>query len=147
MTPLTQRQRALLSAAARHVRDAERLLNKPPSSPDQAWHLAGFGPECARKACLEDRVLDLALGHELGPGGEQLLEWWIPLDHSAWRYRIAGWGVSEPRITEWSPNHRYDATGTWVGAPVEELTGSARRLLDGVVADLWSDGRLQEGAL
>lgn len=37
----------LISAALRHVRDAEQLLT---SSPDQAWHLADFGPECIRKS-------------------------------------------------------------------------------------------------
>lgn len=144
MTPLTARQGALLSAAARHVGDAERLVG---TSPDQAWHLAGFGPECARKACLEDAILDHALGHDLGPNGEALLEWWIPLDPSAWRYRLAGWAQREARLAEWSPNHRYESTGTRVGVPVAELTESARRLLDDVVADLWSDGRLREGEI
>lgn len=144
MTSLTGHQRALLSAAVRHVGDAERLLG---SSPDQAWHLAGFGPECARKACLEDAILDHALGHDLGPNGEALLEWWIPLDPAAWRYRLAGWARRAPCLAEWSPNHRYESTGTRVGAPVKELTRSARRLLNGVLADLWSDGRLDEGEI
>jgi hypothetical protein len=147
MTPLTDRQRALLSAAARHVRDAERLLVVTPTSPDQAWHLAGFGPECVRKACLEDAILDLALGHDLGPQGEVLLEWWIPLDPSAWRYHLAGWAQHTPRLAEWNPSHRYESTGTRFGGPVRELTERARQLLDGVVADLWSDGRLREGEL
>lgn len=147
MTPLTTHQQSLLSAALRHVRDAERLLAEPPASPDQAWHLAGFGPECARKACLEDAVLDHALGHDLGPDGERLLAWWIPLDRSAWRYRLTEWPQQAPRLAEWHPNHRYERTGTRVGTPVRELTDSARQLVDGIIADLWCDGRLQEANL
>lgn len=143
--PLTSRQLDLLSAAARHVEDAEHLLHDAPASPDQAWHLAGFCPECARKACFEDAILDQALGHDLGPDGDRLLDWWIPLDPGAWRYRLDGWSQQEPRLAEWRPDHRYDRTGTRRGVPVEELTASARRLLDGVVADLWTDGRLREG--
>lgn len=141
---LSHRQRALLSAAARHVRDAERLLADG-SSPDQAWHLAGFGPECARKACIDDAVLDRALGHELGPDGEALLDWWIPLDPHAWRYDLADWSTAEPGIADWRPESRYEQTGTRSGIPVEALVGSARRLVDRVIADLWSDGWLSEG--
>ncbi len=144
MTTLTPRQRRLLSAAGRHVRDAERLLRGRGASPDQAWHLAGFGPECARKACLDEAVLDHALGHELGPAGETLLEWWIPLDPLAWRYRLAGWADAEPRLAEWRPDHRYEASGTRQGAAVRELVAAARRRVDAVLADLWSDGRLAE---
>lgn len=144
MAPLTPRQRSLLSAAGRHVRDAERLLQGRDASPDQAWHLAGFGPECARKACLEEAVLDHALGHELGPAGETLLEWWIPLDPLAWRYHLAGWAQDEPHFAEWRPAHRYEASGTRHGDPVRELVASARRRVNGVLADLWSDGRLAE---
>ena len=37
----------LLSAARRHITDAEHLLEPGlHQSQDQAWHLAGFAPEC-----------------------------------------------------------------------------------------------------
>ena len=39
----------LVSAALRHARDAEWLAHR---SPDQAYHLAGYAPECARKATV-----------------------------------------------------------------------------------------------
>jgi hypothetical protein len=144
---LSPRQVSLLSAAVRHVADAERLLAPPPSSPDQAWHLAGYGPECARKACIDEEILDRTLRHGWGSQGEVLLEWWIPLDPAAWRYRLGGWAERAPRLADWSPSHRYERTGTRGDAPARELTTSAGALVDAVVADLWADGRLSEGAL
>jgi hypothetical protein len=53
--PLDKHAVDLLSAALRHVRDAEHLAtpNHSGYSPDQAHHLAGFGPECAQKATLQ----------------------------------------------------------------------------------------------
>lgn len=146
VTPLTHGQRRLQSAAVRHVRDAERLLQGEGLSPDQAWHLAGYGPECARKACLEEAILDKVMGHDLGAEGEILLEWWIPLDPAAWRYRLDGWASHAPILARWSPVHRYEATGTRAGEPVRELTAAAARRVLGVLADLWADGRLDEAA-
>lgn len=140
---MTPHQLDLLSAASRHVADAEHLLSAGANqSEDQAWHLAGFGPECLRKACLEDRNLDRALGHELGPQGEALLDWGIALDPQAWRYDLANWSSRQPRLAEWRPDHRYERTGTRTGLPVNELVGAARDFLDRVRADLWADGRI-----
>lgn len=138
---LTTEQHKLLSAASRHARDAEHLLEQGShQSQDQAWHLAGFAPECLRKACLEDRAFDHALGHDLGARGEGLLDWAIALDPRAWRYALAEWSSSAPCLLEWRPDHRYERTGTRSGAKVEELVSSARHLVDRVRADLWADG-------
>ena len=140
---MTSDQLDLLSAASRHVADAEHLSSPGRHcSPDQAWHLAGFAPECLRKACLEDRALDRALGHELGPDGEALLDWGVALDPHAWRYDLADWSLSSPTIADWKPAHRYEATGSRSGEPVTELVGAARRLLERVRADLWADGQI-----
>lgn len=46
---LSATQVALVSAALRHINDARTLLA---TSPVQAAYLAGYGPECARKAAL-----------------------------------------------------------------------------------------------
>ncbi len=60
---MTPRQLDLLSAARRHIADAEHLLaHGAHRSEDQAWHLAGFGPESVRKACLEGRDARSRLG-------------------------------------------------------------------------------------
>lgn len=145
MSPLTPPQLALVSAALRHVQDAERLLTSPTPSPDQAWHLAGFGPECVRKACLQETVLHLPLGHDLGEAGDALLEWWIPLDPAAWRYGLTGWAEAE--LEQWRPEHRYERTGRRTVAAAGALTRRSRERVDGVVAALWMDGRLRDGAL
>ena len=56
---MQQRRASFISAALRHTRDAEHLLaSGPHRSLDQAFHLAGFGPECARKACLSESWAD-----------------------------------------------------------------------------------------
>jgi len=62
---LSPKRTALVSAALRHVDDAQALLAV---SPVQAFHLAGFGPECARKAALtvpgaSQGTMDKAIGH------------------------------------------------------------------------------------
>jgi hypothetical protein len=112
---LDEKRVALVSAALRHVRDAQRLLEpegeRTPSF-DQAWHLAGFGPECIRKACITERQADKALGHELGPGGEHLLEWVLALDVGAWRYDVRDWATTRPLLGRWKPDARYSKTGT-----------------------------------
>ncbi len=139
-----ERQIRLLSAARRHVADAERLLQE---SPDQAWHLAGFGPECARKAGLFDgglaaRVVDQRLGHDFGPFADQVLDWVSRLDRHAHRYQLDGWTAQYPVLGSWSPNHRYDATGTVTTRDVNGLVATARQLVDRVSAELWMDGLL-----
>jgi len=139
---MTPRQLAFISAALRHVEDAEHLLTSGSHrSEDQAWHLAGFGPECVRKACLEDRALDRALGHNLAADTEHLLEWGLSLDPHASRYGLVGW-AGAPQLADWDPTHRYDRTGTHVGDPVAALVASARNLVHRVHADLWADGRI-----
>lgn len=140
---MTPDQLELLSAAGRHVADAEHLLSTGShQSQDQAWHLAGFGPECLRKACLGDRAFDRTLGHELGPRAEALLDWGIALDPYAWRYDLSGWSEREPRLAEWRPAHRYEGTGTRSGQAVTDLVDAARSFLERVRADLWADGRI-----
>jgi hypothetical protein len=105
---------SLLSAALRHVRDAEHLAAPHANnSLDQAYHLAGFGPECARKALLEIRWLDKAIGHAfLGPS-EGVIEMALALDPFARRYRTTEWGTVFPTLSNWTQNVRYDPTNTY----------------------------------
>lgn len=131
-------QLASVSAALRHVRDAEALVV---ASPDQAWHLAGFGPECIRKACLRDRMFDKVLGHDWTPASEAMLDVAVNLDPQAARYRLAGWASTEPLLARWMPSHRYDRTGAHAG-DAASLVLACRRLVDRVYAELWMDGTL-----
>ncbi len=110
---LDEKQTALLSASLRHVRDAEHLLNpaNPDQSIDQAYHLAGFGPECARKAIFSIRWFDKIVGHHL-TNTEDLMEFAGAIDPLAQRYKPSDWKTSYPALTQWSESCRYEKTGT-----------------------------------
>jgi hypothetical protein len=133
-------QKAAVSAALRHIRDAEALL---PASPDQSWHLAGFGPECIRKACLVDRMFDKVLGHDWGTASEEMLEIALSLDPHAARYHLSGWTTAEPVLGRWRPSHRYDRTGAHAHESAA-LVQAAGRLVGQVHAQLWMDGALTQ---
>lgn len=144
---LNKRQLDLLSAAMRHARDADHLAGQhADASLDQAWHLAGFGPECARKACLTEDWADKALGHDFDESGEALLEWVVALDPHAWRYRLSGWRDELPGLAAWRPDHRYERTGTVIEAQrdVSGLVSAAMTRVTRVAAELWADGRLKD---
>lgn len=138
-----------VSAALRHARDAEHLLSPSPgSSPDQAWHLAGFAHECARKACLADGWVAKVLGHDFDAASETTLELATALDPRVSRYPIRNWRVQYPRIAEWSPNHRYERTGSRPDdVPTRELVKQARTAVDTMVVALFLDGRLEPASL
>jgi hypothetical protein len=136
---MTPTQRALLSAALRHVRDAEALL---PTSPDQAWHLAGFGPECARKACLQERWADHILGHAMDPEADALVQLAIALDARARRYDLEGC-FTAGRLARWTPNHRYQHSGTTPPDEARMLCDEARTILLEITSGLWADGALE----
>jgi hypothetical protein len=133
----------LASAAMRHVRDAEDLLS---SSPDQSWHLAGFGPECVRKACLEQSWLDRALGHDLAEVSDRVLEVALALDALAARYDIRHFSGRYPELRRWRVESRYEPTGTHTAAAARELVNEAAALTYALAAELWMDGRIQGGA-
>lgn len=135
---MTADQQDLLSAALRHVRDAEALL---PPSPDQAWHLAGFGPECARKACLTERWADRVVGHKLDQAAEAIIETAVALDAHALRYRLEGWS-SRGMLARWTPEARYQRTNTTTPDDAAALCDDARQILLEVVTRLWADGAL-----
>jgi hypothetical protein len=142
---------ALISAALRHVRDAEHLLVPGlHRSVEQALHLAGFGPECIRKGCVDETIADQALGHDIVDATDSVVDVLLALDPAASRYGIdeAASRLSQ-RARHWSPGCRYMATV----AP-EPLAGSvalvvheARAFVDELVLEIWSDGGLAARAL
>lgn len=146
---LTQGAIALVSAALRHVRDAEHLADasNPARSLDQAYHLAGYGPECARKATLSIRFLDKAIGHRFGQKVEDVLDFALALDPLAQRYQPMGWAQRYPALRVWREDVRYDRTGTYGPAAVAPLLTQAREAVDSVVLALWADGRLGDGGV
>jgi hypothetical protein len=136
----------LVSAALRHVRDAEHLLHAgADASPDQAYHLAAFGPECARKSTLSIRWLDLAIGHSVDTVAEDILGFVISIDPIALRYDPMEYGARYPKLKEWNVDCRYKRTGSHTPADAETLCREARAAVDGVVLALWADGRMPDG--
>lgn len=134
----------LVSAALRHVRDAEHLLEPGPHrSVEQALHLAGFGPECARKACVDEQLADKALGHEIKDATDAAVGMLLAIDPSASRYGIDVHNIELPlRAQHWSADCRYMATGTAEDHHVAAVVKEARDFVDRCVADLWCDGSL-----
>ena len=147
--PLTLAPEALdlLSAALRHMRDAEHLLAEGEhTSLDQAYHLAGLAPECARKATLPVRWLDKVLGHSVGPLAEEIVELMVAIDPLAARYALAAYTSDRSKLKVWSVDCRYERTGVRVEAEVAALCAEARKAVDAVVVALWADGRIPDGA-
>jgi hypothetical protein len=147
---------ALISAALRHVRDAEHLLtSREHRSIEQALHLAGFGPECARKACVDEDITDKALGHDIKAADDSVVDLLLALDPWASRYGLDAHKLKE-REKHWSIDCRYMQTGELdvkTGTPklsdedVAAVVEEARAFVDGCVDDLWCDGTLPEEGL
>lgn len=140
---MNQVTQSFASAALRHLTDAAHLLsNALHLSADQTYHLAGFGPECARKACVGSRAWGKVLGHDLGDASDQALEWMIALDPMLSRDRLTGWTIEEPALGEWAPEVRYLPTGTFDDQRSRQLLQACERLTSRTLAGLWADGRL-----
>ena len=143
---LSSRAIDLVSAALRHVRDAERLLQTgDAASPDQAYHLAGFGPECARKASLSLRWVDKEIGHGAASLADELVELVVAIDPIAHRYDPLAYSLRYPELSRWTVDCRYEKSGTRTRAQAEALCREARVAVDATVAALWADGRVPEG--
>jgi hypothetical protein len=153
MKQLEKKAINLLSAALRHVRDADFLMQPDAASSgasfssDQAMHLAGYGPECARKATIMLRWFDQALGHEMGENVEELLNFAIALDPIAQRYRILNWQHLYPTLTKWHPRCRYVKTGHYSRDSVQQVVEQAMKAVDRIVIALWADGCIPDGCL
>lgn len=134
------------SAALRHMRDAEHLLG-PASyvSRDQAWHLAGFAHECARKACVQDAWVPKMLGHDFSDASTTVLELAIALAPRAGRFPVLGWATKFAAIDTWRPEHRYERTGTVDHVPgrdVNAIVSQGRSAVDDCIVALFLDGAL-----
>lgn len=136
----------LLSAALRHVRDAEHLLEaESGASVDQAYHLAAFGPECARKAPLARRSLHKELGHGAAALADDIVDLVVSIDPVAQRYDLRAYRARFPELSRWTVDCRYERTGTRARSQVEALCREARAAVDSTVVALWADGRVPDG--
>ena len=134
------------SAALRHMRDAEHLIaDEMHVSRDQAWHLAGFAHECARKACIRDGWVPKLLGHDFSNASDEVVELAIALDPRAGRLPVRQWASRYPAITAWRPDHRYERTGTAEKDKernIEDLVKQGREAVDACIVALFLDGSL-----
>lgn len=131
---------ALVSAALRHVRDAAHLahVGAPATSPDQAYHLAGFGPECVRKASIASAQVRKILGHHLGAEGDQLLRFWLALEPTALRYEPYDVSARYPALAAWKPDCRYERSGSRSSEDAVQAVTAARSHVD---ASSWLSGQ------
>ena len=142
---LSNQQSELTSAALRHIADAEDLLR---ASPVQALYLAGYGPECARKAALArwtDRDEDLrnrAIGHRFDGPAEVALQWFCDLDPLAPRYALLRWKVTYNVLGEWKEDVRYGRSDSITVTKARRFLHAAQELTLGTIAKLWADGRV-----
>jgi hypothetical protein len=138
------------SAALRHVRDAEFLLRPEAASRDQAWHLAGFAHECARKAYVGGSWVPKLLGHDFSSAGEVVLDVAVALDPRSGRFPLRSWSNDHDAVSAWIPDHRYERTGSCDKDPtrdVENLVKQARAATDRCILLLFLDGSLETESL
>jgi hypothetical protein len=138
-----------VSAALRHIRDAEHLIETGAhTSRDQAWHLAGFAHECARKAFIQaarNSWVPKMLGHDFDNSGDLVMELAVALDPRAGRFPVSDWAKRYPAISSWRPEHRYDRTGASErdrDRRVEDLVVQGREAVDACIVALFVDGTL-----
>lgn len=142
---LSESRVALASAALRHIEDATTLASR---SPVQAFYLAGYGPECARKAALtfdsepEARELDKAVGHGFRKDAETAFALVGDLDPLATRYTLRDWKTRLPILTQWNEQCRYAKSDQIGEEKTTRLLDAATGLVTEVIAALWADGRL-----
>ncbi len=125
---------ALRSAAARHLADASAMVAV--GNWDQAQHLVGFAPECARKAALESRWHKL-LGHILVGGA--VLNTIEALEPTALCVQIPE--RARNALGGWEPECRYQATGTATENQVRERVDAADLSTRNALAVAWVVGR------
>lgn len=144
---LDRRALEMLSAALRHVRTAEHLAHvaAPNRSSDQAFHLAGFGPECARKAGLPRSTYDQAIGHGVGAASELALRFALAVDPVARRYDVEGWASRYPALSNWTERARYEPTGRRSDQDAAAVIREAREIVDRLAFSLWADGQIPAG--
>ena len=143
-------QRPFFSAALRHLRDAETLLDVGPrQSPDQAYHLVGFARECAKKGALSVDWADKAMGHSLDLVDPWLEELILAVDPRVRRAPPSLAIDPEGKLSQWHPKVRYDETGKHKAKEVEGAVDEAQAAVYGLIGDRWAAGLyntpIQEG--
>jgi hypothetical protein len=142
---LTPHRATLVSAAIRHVTDATALLA---TSPVGAAYLAGYGPECVRKAALtappatNETELGKAIGHGFGKIPEEVLALFCALDPLVGRYAPQGWRERFPPLGQWNEQMRYGRSDSVSPKQAARIVDDSAKATEETVLALWADGRL-----
>ena len=142
---LSGEQSAMVSAALRHIEDAHWLLD---ISPVQAAYVAGYGPECARKAALaswtdRENLRNRMIGHRFDQTAEIALSLFCDLDPLAPRYNLQRWTSRRSTLGEWKEDLRYARSDALPRARARRIVEAATALTTETLAKLWADGRLE----
>ncbi len=113
-----------------------------------AYYLAGYGPECARKAALtwpdarSAKEIDKAIGHGFHKQAELALAHVLAVDPLAARYELPRWQTRFLKLAAWSEDKRYESSQMFGAAAARGVLREANEVVTEVIAALWADGRL-----
>ncbi|MFK0733513.1 MAG: hypothetical protein ACFKPT_22260 [Gloeotrichia echinulata GP01] len=140
-------------AAARHLHDANLLLNKQRC--DNAVYLAGYVVECSFKVLVEiyiDKAAVKKYGHDLvelqGTAMERLRLMYPILDIQLPASRITGTVLVDEAHPERShPERRYQESGLWSYCQAKEAVERSEQIYTEIVPRLILDGILSSKEL
>lgn len=137
MTP-TDRPEDMIDAGLRHLGTATRCLEH--ADWEQVAHLAGFGPECLRKAAmLAPPAVNREFGHKLGM--HEMLDALSALRPHGLRLRADRLQTTWPALEDWDPQARYAADGTVSADQAKELHTDAAAAVRGLLFAMVLDER------
>lgn len=97
-----------------------------------------------RKGCIDETLVDKALGHRIDGAGDAIVDFLLALDPVASRYVEATTAELPIRSRHWSVECRYIATASpgFDGSVLRDLINEARSFVDGCLLSLWCDGAI-----
>lgn len=140
-------EESFIQAAARHLHDAEILLNQ--QRWDNAIYLAGYVVECTFKVLVDKYISDRdcsKFGHNLtelqGKGIERLRIIYPTLDTQLPISR-----TNETVLADYHPQRRYFKSGLWNESEAREAVKRAAEIYNEIIPRLILDGRISSGEI
>jgi hypothetical protein len=112
-------------------------------------YLAGYGPECIRKAALmrlpreDEDQRNRAIGHRFGKPEELAFKLFCDGDMLASRYGLTGWKQQASALGDWKEDLRYSRSDSVTLRQATRLVEASEMLTLRTLTDLWADGRLE----
>lgn len=127
------------SAAMRHLDDARWLHNA--GRYDTSAYLAGYVAECAVKILLRSKHLQgKAVGHDLHSLTTDVVSMLWVVAPSLCRYSLRATPELKDLVDKWSPEGRYNVTGTYDMPVSETWIAAANQVFDSIVVEAILDG-------